>query len=118
MPADYVNLNETGALTQAGQGYDTNSQDGATESRNFRSRMDQSQIGLRGRSGLQFTNLTTQHAGNLQLLGQQIANQAYRAVKGEQTLVATDDEAFSLQQAVASNVDTQTTTFNRPINFA
>lgn len=115
---DYVNLNETGVLTQAGQGYDSDAQDGGTESRNFRGRMEQSQPGLRGRAGLQFTGLTTQHAGNLQLLGQQFANQAYRAVKGEQALLTADDDAFTAQQAVASTVDTQSTEVTRPINFA
>jgi hypothetical protein len=115
---DFVNLNETGALSRAGQGYDGNAQDGVSESRTFQSRMDQSQAGLRGRAGLQFTGVTSQHAGNLALLGRQFAEQAYRAVKGEQAVVAADDEAVTAQQAVASTIDTQTSAINRPINAA
>lgn len=115
---DFVNLNETGALTRSGQGYDGNAQDGASESRSFQGRMDQSQQGLRGRAGIQFSGMTTQHAGNLVALGRQFAEQAFRVVRGEQAVVTADDDAFTTQQAIASNVDTQTSAVTRPINAA
>lgn len=116
--SDYLNLTETGALTRAGQGYGQDADAGASESRSFQGRMDQSQQGLRGRAGLQFTGLTTQHAGNLARLGRQFAEQAYRAVKGEQAVLSADDEAFTAQQAAASTVDTQASALTRPINAA
>jgi hypothetical protein len=116
MSDNFVNLNEQGALTRAGQGYDADSQDSQGESRNFQGRMDSSQSGLRGRTGVQFTGLTSQHAGNLAMLGSQFAEQAFRAVRGEQTIVGSDDDAHSLQATSASTVDTQTSTINRPIN--
>lgn len=114
--SDFVNLNDDGALTRTGHGYGQDADTGQTESRNFRSRMDQSQQGLRGRAGLQFTGLTTQHAGNLTRLGQQFAEQAYRLVKGEEAVVTADGEAFTTQQPVTSTVDGQTSTLTRPIN--
>jgi hypothetical protein len=114
--SEFVNLNETGALTRAGQGYGQDADSGATESRTFQGRMDQSQQGLRGRAGTQFTSMTTQHAGNLALLGRQFAEQAYRAVRGEQAIVTADDEAVTAQQATVSTVDTQTSVISRPIN--
>jgi hypothetical protein len=113
----YVNLSETGGLIQAGQRYDTEGTDSQATARNFQGRMDQSQQGLRGRTGLQFTTMTTQHSSNLALLGQQFAEQAYRAVKGEQAIVNADDEAHDLQTVTASGVDTQTSAINRPINI-
>lgn len=112
----YVNLSETGGLTQAGQRYDAEGDDSQATARTFQSRMDQSQQGLRGRTGIQFTNMTTQHGGNLALLGQQFAQQAYRAVKGEQAIVTADDEAHDIQTVTASTVDTQTSAISRPIN--
>jgi hypothetical protein len=50
------------------------------------------------------------------MLGSQFAEQAFRAVRGEQTIVGSDDDAHSLQATSASTVDTQTSTINRPIN--
>ncbi|MPZ27663.1 MAG: hypothetical protein GEV12_14950 [Micromonosporaceae bacterium] len=114
--SDFVNLSDRGALTRAGQGYDGSAQDGTAESRSFQGRMDQSQQGLRGRAGMQFTGMTTQHAGNLVALGRQFAEQAFRAVRGEQAVVTADDDAFTTQQTIASTVDTQTSAVTRPIN--
>jgi hypothetical protein len=116
--SEFVNLNEAGALTQAGHGYRQDADAGVTESRSFQRRMDQSQPGLRGRAGREFTALTTQHAGNLARLGRQFAEQAHRAVKGEQAILSADDEAFTAQQAAASMVDSQSSALTRPINAA
>jgi hypothetical protein len=99
--SEFVNLNEAGALTQAGHGYRQDADAGVTESRSFQRRMDQSQPGLRGRAGREFTALTT-----------------HRAVKGEQAILSADDEAFTAQQAAASMVDSQSSALTRPINAA
>ncbi|HLU46094.1 MAG TPA: hypothetical protein VKZ67_13950 [Natronosporangium sp.] len=112
----YVNLSEAGGLTQAGQRYDAEADDSQATARTFQGRMDQSQQGLRGRTGMQFTSMTTQHSTNLALLGRQFAQQAYRAVKGEQAILNADDEAHDLQSVTASTVDTQTSSISRPIN--
>lgn len=112
----YVNLSEVGGLTRAGQGYGEDAESSQNESRNFVSRMDQSQQGLRGRTGTQFTNMVGQHGANLALLGRQFAEQAYRAVKGEEAIVATDDEGYDVQQSTAATVHDQTSLINRPIN--
>lgn len=116
--SDFVNLNDRGALTSAGQGYDGSGQDGASESRSFQGRMDQSQQGLRGRAGIQFTGMTTQHAGNLVALGRQFAEQAFRVVRGEQAVITADDDAFTAQQPITSTIDTHTSAVTRPINAA
>ena len=116
--SDYVNLNETGALSKAGQGYGQDADTGAAESRAFLGRMEQSQQGLRGSAGLRFTGVTTQHSANLALLGKQFAEQAYRAVRGEQAIVSADTDAFTAQQPVISTVDSQTSVLNRPIQAA
>jgi hypothetical protein len=112
----YVNLNEVGGLSGAGEGYGADADTGVTEARKFQGRMDASQQGLRGRAGASFTNTTGTHATNLRLLGQQFAEQAVRAVRGEQAIVASDDESVTAQQATASTVDGQTSLMSRPVN--
>lgn len=116
MPNDFVHLEEVGGLTRAGQGYQADAQDGQSQSASFRSRMEQSQVGLQGRAGLQFMGMTDTHASNLVRLGQQFAEQAIRAVRGEQAIVTGDDESVATQQTVASNVDGQISTMSRVIN--
>jgi 2-keto-3-deoxy-galactonokinase len=113
---DHLHLTELGALTRAGQGYDQDAEAGVAEARSFQGRMELSQAGLRGRAGRQFTSLTAQHASNLALLGRQFAEQAYRVVKGEQAVVATDHQAAAALQAAASAVDTHASALRRPIN--
>src|SRR5690606_25659312 len=128
----YANLSEAGGLAQAGQRYDAEADDSQATARTLQGRTDQpqhglrrrtgtqltsrSQQGLRGRTGMQFTSMTTQHSTNLALLGRQFAQQAYRAVKGEQAILNADDEAHDLQSVTASTVDTQTSSISRPIN--
>ena len=43
MAGDFVNLNEVGALTRSGQGYEGTAEDNSAESRNFAGRMDASE---------------------------------------------------------------------------
>lgn len=117
MSGDYVNLNEVGGLTRAGQGYDGTSGDNVAESRNFASKMDASKQGLQGSAGRAFTGVADQHAGNLTQLANQIAQQAMRAVRGEQVVVNSDDEAVSAQQSTAAAVDGETQAVSRPITF-
>lgn len=114
--SNFVNLNETGALTRSGQHYQTDGQDSAAQSANFRGKMSQSQSGLRGRAGMQFVGMTDTHSENLKRLGAQFAEQAVRAVRGEQAISAGEDESVTTQQATVSTVDGQTSTLNRPIN--
>jgi hypothetical protein len=114
--SEFVHLEEVGGLTQAGRGYQGDAQDSQTQSQAFRSRMEQSQVGLQGRAGLQFMGMTDTHASNLVRLGQQFAEQAIRAVRGEQAIVTGDDESFAVQQTVASTVDGQVSTMSRSIN--
>src|SRR5918997_5502443 len=97
MAGDFVNLNDVGALTKSGQGYDGTAQDNAAESRNFLGRMEASRRGLRGSAGTTFTNIADLHSGNLVLLANQIAEQALRAVRGEQTVLTADDDANTAQ---------------------
>ena len=116
MAGDYVNLNDVGTLTRSGQGYDTNAQDSDAESRTFSGRMDASRQGLRGSAGTTFTNVAEAHSGNLVALARQIAEQAVRAVRAEQTVVAADDDANTAQSGTVSTVESNTTAVNRPIN--
>lgn len=116
MSDQFVNLNETGALTRSGQSYQTDAQDSQTQSNNFRGKMSQSQAGLRGRAGTQFTGMTDTHSENLKRLGAQFAEQAVRAVRGEQAVTTGEDEAVNTQQAGVSNVESQISTLSRPIN--
>jgi uncharacterized protein YukE len=115
--SDYVNLNEVGGLTRAGKGYDGTAQDNTAESRNFSSKMDASKQGLQGAAGRAFTGAADQHAGNVTLLANQIAQQALRAVRGEQTIVSSDEEALANQQSTVSAVDGETQAVSRPITF-
>jgi hypothetical protein len=116
MSNGFVHLEEVGGLSRAGQGYQGDAQDGQAQSAAFRGRMEQSQAGLRGRTGMQFTGMTDTHSTNLVRLGQQFAEQAIRAVRGEQAIVGGDDESVTTQQATASTVEGQISTLNRPIN--
>jgi hypothetical protein len=114
---EYVNLNDVGALTRSGQGYDASADDSAGESRTFVGRMDASRQGLRGAAGTTFTNIAGTHGDNLMLLGGQIADQALRAVRGEQAVVSADGDADSAQSATLAAADGQTQAVSRPINF-
>jgi hypothetical protein len=113
---DYVNLNDVGTLSRSGQGYDTNAQDNATESRTFSGRMDASQRGLRGSAGNTFTTVAATHSANLGLLAGHIAEQALRAVRAEQSVLAGDDEANTAQSGTVSTVESNATAVSRPIN--
>jgi hypothetical protein len=113
---EYVNLNDVGTLTRAGQGYDANAQDSATESRTFSGRMDVSQQGLRGSAGNTFTNIAATHSGNLTAVANHIADQALRAVGVERTVIDSDDQANMAQGSTLSTVESNTTAVNRPIN--
>lgn len=115
--SDYVNVNDVGGLTRAGQGYDGTAGDSVAESRNFAGRMDASKQGLQGAAGRVFTGVADQHAGNLTQLANQIAQQAIRAVRGEQTIVNADDESVSTQQTTVSAVDGEARAVSRPITF-
>lgn len=112
----FVNLTETGGLTRAGQHYQTDSQEGESHSRNFQSRMQEAQGGMRGRAGLQFLGMTATHSENLKALGAHFAEQAVRAVRGEQAIVTGEDDAVTGQAHTASHVEGQATAFRRPIN--
>jgi len=114
---EYVNLNEVGALTQSGHGYEGTADDKATESRNFSGRMDVSRQGLKGAAGTTFTSVADQHTGNLVQLANQIAQQAMRAVRGEQTIVTADQDSETAQAPTLTAVDTQSTAVSRPITF-
>lgn len=117
MAGDYVNLNEVGVLTKSGQGYEGTAEDKAAESRSFAGRMDASRQGLKGNAGATFTNVAEQHSGNLVQLANQIAQQALRAVRGEQTVVNADADADTAQSATVTAVDTQASAVSRPITF-
>jgi uncharacterized protein YukE len=116
MAGDFVNLNEVGALTRSGQGYEGTAEDKAAESRNFDGRMDASRQGLRGSAGSTFTGVAEQHSSNLTQLANQIAQQALRAVRGESTIVNADADADTAQSSTAAAVDTQGSAVSRPIN--
>jgi hypothetical protein len=116
MAGDYVNLNDVGALTRSGQGYDGTAQDNAAESRTFAGRMDVSRQGLRGSAGTTFTGIADMHSGNLVLLANHIAEQAVRAVRGEQTVVTSDDDANTAQTGTMQTVEGLSTSNARPIN--
>lgn len=115
--ADYVNLNDVGALTRSGQGYDGVAQDKAGEARSFVGKMEASQRGLIGHAGTTFTNVAETHGGNLAQLAQRIAEQAVRAVRGEQTLLTADQDSQSHQTSTLSAVEGNTSAVSRPINL-
>lgn len=117
MAGEYVNLNDVGALTKSGQGYEGTAEDKASESRSFSGRMDASRQGLKGAAGATFTNVADAHSGNLVQLANQIAQQALRAVRGEQTLVTADEDADTAQTATVTAVQTQASAVSRPITF-
>lgn len=116
MAGNYVNLNDVGALTRSGGGYDTTAQDNTAESRTFSGRMDASRQGLRGSAGTTFTNIADLHSGNLVLLANQIAEQAVRAVRGEQTVVTSDGDANTAQAGTMQTVEGLSTTNGKQIN--
>lgn len=117
MAGEFVNLNEAGALTRSGQGYDGTAEDHAGESRTFSGRMDASHQGLRGAAGTTFTGVAEGHSANLTALAAQIAQQALRAVRGESAIVSSDVDADSAQSAAVSAVDSQGTALSRPITY-
>ena len=113
---NYVNLNETGVLSQAGQGYDANADDHHAASQHFRGQMEASQHGLKGSAGNTFTGVSHLSASNLTQLARQIAEQAVRAVRAEHHLVNADQDADSAQQVNVSNMEAHASAVSRPIN--
>lgn len=116
MSGNYVNLNEQGVLSQSGQQYDATAQDSNAESRAFSGRMDASRTALRGAAGTTFTGVAETHSGNLVLLANQIADQAYRAVQAEREVAGADDDAHSAQSATQSTVQGLTAENSNRIN--
>jgi hypothetical protein len=114
--ADFVNLNDVGALTKSGQGYEGVAEDKAGASRTFSGQMDASQQGLVGNSGTTFTNVAQTHSNNLTEIANRIAEQAVRAVRGEKTLLTADDDGHSAQTTTVSTVEGNTSVVSRPIN--
>jgi hypothetical protein len=115
--ADFVNLNDVGMLTRSGQGYEGVAEDKAGESRSFAGKMEASQRGLIGSAGNTFTTVAQTHSGNLTQLANRIAEQAVRAVRGEQTLVSADDDGHSAQTATVNVVEGNTSVVSRAINL-
>jgi hypothetical protein len=114
---EYVNLNDVGALTRSGQGYDSTAEDNAAESRTFAGRMEASQQGLRGAAGSTFTNVATMHGGNLTSLANHIADQAFRAVHSERVVVDADGQADSAQSATLAGTESQSQAVSRQITY-
>lgn len=117
MAGEFVNLNEVGSLTRSGQGYEGTAEDSNAESRAFSGRMDASKQGLKGSAGNTFTNVADTHSGNLVQLANQIAQQAIRAVRGENVILTADEDAHTAQQVTASTVDNQSSAVSRPITY-
>lgn len=114
--SNYVNLNETGVLSQSGKGYEGTADDQNAESSSFRGRMDASHAGLKGAAGNTFTGVADMSASNLTQLANQIAEQAVRAVRAENTLVTSDEDAHSAQQPSMANMESHASAVSRPIN--
>jgi len=114
--SNFVNLNETGVLSQSGKGYEGTAEDQSAESGSFRGRMDASHGGLKGAAGSTFTNVAQMSASNLTQLANQIAEQAVRAVRAENTLVTSDEDAHSAQQPSMANMESHASAVSRPIN--
>lgn len=117
MAGEFVNLNEVGTLTRSGQGYEGTAEDSNAESRTFAGRMDASKQGLRGAAGNTFTNVADTHSSNLVQLANQIAAQAVRAVRGENTILTADEDAHTAQQVSVSTVEGQSSAVSRPITY-
>lgn len=113
---NFVNLNEVGVLSHSGQGYDGTSTDQHGESRNFVGKMSASQGGLKGSAGNTFTDIANLSGGNLTQLANLIAEQARRAVMGENSVVGADQDAHTAQQSALSSADTYTSALSRGIN--
>jgi hypothetical protein len=113
---DYVNLNDVGALARSGGGYDATAQDNTAESRAFSGRMDASRQGLRGSAGTTFTSIADLHSGNLVRLANQIAEQAVRAVRSEQTVDQSDHDANTQQASTMQTVEGLSISNGKPIN--
>jgi hypothetical protein len=113
---NFVNLNETGVLSQSGKGYSGTAEDQSAESTSFRGRMDASHSGLKGAAGNTFTNVAQTSASNLTQLANQIADQAVRAVRAENTLVTADEDAHSAQQPSVANMESHSSAVSRQIN--
>lgn len=113
--ANYVNLYE-GGLHRAGQQYDSNSSQNQSESRSFVDRMGASEAGLRGAAGTTFTGLSMMAGGNLNRLAALIAEQAYRATMGENTIQEGDQNANQAQHPAASAMESTGSLLSRGIN--
>ncbi len=116
MADGYVNLNDTGVLSQTGGRYGSTADDSVGEAQSFRGQMEASQRGLRGGAGRVFSGVTDQHATNLTLIAQQLADQAVRAVRAERGIINADEESARSQHAMVSAVDDQARAISRPIN--
>jgi uncharacterized protein YukE len=114
--SNFVNLNEVGVLSRSGQGYGTNAEDHNAESHSFRGRMDASQQGLKGAAGNTFTNVADTSSNNLVQVANRIVEQAVRAVRTENALVVSDEDAHGAQQVSLSNVEAHASAVSRPIN--
>jgi hypothetical protein len=114
--SNFVNLNETGALTHAGKQYGANAEDQNSESTNFRGRMEAANHGLKGAAGGTFGTVADLSATNLTQLANQIAEQAVRAVRAEGGLVHSDEDADGLQHGTLANVESHSSAVARPIN--
>lgn len=114
--SNFVNLNEAGVLSKSGQGYYANAEDQNSESHDFRGRMEASHHGLRGAAGNTFTSVAGLSAANLTQLANQIADQAVRAVRGEDALVTADEDADSAERPNITNMEDHSSAVSRPIN--
>lgn len=116
MTSNFVNLNEVGVLTHVGQQYGGNAEDQGAEARNFLGRMESVQPGLRGSAGNTFQSVSYQSTSNLTQLANLIADQAMRAVRTEDVLVTSDEDAHAAEMVTLSAVDSHTANLSRGIN--
>ncbi|MBA2695428.1 MAG: hypothetical protein H0X54_11260 [Propionibacteriales bacterium] len=112
----YLNLDQVGVLTQAGQQYHGNAEDNLASAKNHWAKMEGVQSGFKGAAGTTFQNISATSAGNHAQLAVQIAEQAKRAVLAETHAVTGDEEAYQAQASARSSTDGFAGTVNRPIN--
>lgn len=115
--AEFVNLNEVGALTRSGKQYGTNAEENLASAKNHLAKMEGMQSGFKGAAGKTFQGVSQVSAGNHGQLAKQIAEQARRAVLAEKSAVTGDEESTQGQQAARGAVESLTSNVSRPINI-
>lgn len=113
--ANFLNLNEEGALTQSGRTTNTLAEEHDAQSRTHMDQVESTAPELQGRGGTAFRNAGALAGTNERALAEQFVAEAMDVAGAETEIMGADESAATANDAAVTGFDAQTFQLNRTI---